>query len=133
MGLLLPADVVSDDEDTRERAQLVVRLLQSQENKPQRHLRHSDSASSAFSGSLHGESGGTASIRPSRAMRAQLADSDEAELRRRRREAVVVHEGDQPLSQDDIIVAGASLDANEAREFADELARVRAEAADDSD
>lgn len=43
-----------------------------------------------------------------RTARSQREGVDEQQLRRRRREAVVVNEGDRPISQDDIIQADGS-------------------------
>lgn len=40
-------------------------------------------------------------------------DTADQDLRRRRREAVIVNEGDRPISQDDIIVRGRNVRLND--------------------
>ncbi|KAF2682704.1 hypothetical protein K458DRAFT_341467 [Lentithecium fluviatile CBS 122367] len=88
---MLVKDLTSDNPDTQHRAQLALDILSDFDT-----LRSREVAPRSIPTRL------VPSMRPSTARDTGNRDPEERDLRRRRREAVVLNEGDRPVSQEDV-------------------------------
>ncbi|KAF1959094.1 hypothetical protein CC80DRAFT_440338 [Byssothecium circinans] len=96
---LLYRDLKSKDAETLHRAQLAIHLLA--DNDSLRHMGGSKFIPDYSQWLANGGHAGAGSAVP---RSSGIRDPEELELRRRRREAMVINEGDRPVSQEDVFM-----------------------------